>query len=84
MRFTWKSVSDVLSDKELMNALGGEGYGEGYEEANCCREGRITLYGTPMYYDRLCNLKQSYCDGIAADPDFSIEEGDDWCCGPTC
>ena len=33
MRFTWKSVSDVLSDKELKNALGG--YGEGYGYTKC-------------------------------------------------
>ena len=28
MRFTWRTVSDVLSDKELMNAFGG--YGDAY------------------------------------------------------
>ena len=30
MRFTWRTVSDVLLDKELKNALGG--YGNGYSE----------------------------------------------------
>ena len=35
MRFTWKSVSDVLSDKELKNTLGG--YGGGY--GTCCWKG---------------------------------------------
>ena len=40
MKFTWKNVSDVLSDKELKNALGGYGDGYGYNKAYhlCCRK----------------------------------------------
>ena len=37
MRFTWRTVSDVLSDKELKSTLGG--YGNGYNPADfpeCC------------------------------------------------
>ena len=37
MRFTWKSVSDVLSDKELKSALGGYGIGYGKAYHVCCR-----------------------------------------------
>jgi hypothetical protein len=35
MRFTWRNVSDVLSDKELKNTLGGYGEG-GYGWQECC------------------------------------------------
>ena len=80
MRFTWRTVSDVLSDKELKSALGGDGYGEGYGEFNCCYEGTIIFQGSQKWeYDRTCYVKQSYCDGIEADPDFNTK---DWKCGP--
>ena len=78
MRFTWRTVSDVLLDKELKNALGG--YGGGY--ANCCYKGSVflVLEGKTFEYERTCYVKQSYCDNIAADEDFVLLS--DWECGP--
>ena len=71
MRFTWRTVSDVLLDKELKNALGGYGGGyasKSYWKVSCLKNGEWKSRCMPQddyascleAYDEL----ESKCDNL--------------------
>ena len=58
MRFTWRSVSDVLSDKELKNSLGG--YGDGYGKA--CGDDEVANIKCEVAFTD-CSTETFWCCG---------------------
>ena len=67
-----RGLSEILSEKELKNVMGGSDIGGNGTAGNCCYSGTADIGGQWVFYLN-CGVTASYCAYLAQD--FSWQNG---------